>query len=42
MNSFFFFFWDYQAYCTLDGVPTDILISGVHAQNRAVSMKLFS
>lgn len=25
-----------EAYCTLDGVPTDILISGVHAQNRAI------
>eukprot|EP00268_Persea_americana_P031034 TRINITY_DN3011_c0_g1_i2.p1 TRINITY_DN3011_c0_g1~~TRINITY_DN3011_c0_g1_i2.p1 ORF type:complete len:1106 (-),score=254.73 TRINITY_DN3011_c0_g1_i2:667-3984(-) len=25
-----------EAYCTLDGVPTDILISGFHAQNRAI------
>eukprot|EP01018_Ginkgo_biloba_P005533 Gb_17335 [translate_table: standard] len=25
-----------EGYCTLDGVPTDVLISGVGAQNRAV------
>lgn len=26
-----------QAYCTIDGVPVDVLIDGVAAQNRAVS-----
>ncbi|KAF8411801.1 hypothetical protein HHK36_004360 [Tetracentron sinense] len=26
-----------EAYCTIDGVPTDVLISGVAAQNRAVA-----
>ncbi|KAK7275680.1 hypothetical protein RIF29_16801 [Crotalaria pallida] len=25
-----------EAYCTIDGVPTDVLISGIPAQNRAV------
>ncbi|KAI9106402.1 hypothetical protein K1719_021930 [Acacia pycnantha] len=25
-----------EAYCKIDGVPTDVLISGIHAQNRAV------
>nr|DAD39572.1 TPA_asm: hypothetical protein HUJ06_013895 [Nelumbo nucifera] len=25
-----------EAYCTIDGIPTDVLISGIAAQNRAV------
>jgi hypothetical protein len=27
-----------QAYCKIDGVPTDVLVSGFAAQNRAVSL----
>ncbi|KAK7258414.1 hypothetical protein RIF29_23989 [Crotalaria pallida] len=33
---------NYMAYCTIDGVPTDVLISGIPDLNRAVSLDLFA